>query len=365
VTLAETFRDAGYATGLFSNNPYVSATYGVDRGFDHVAAPTEGGTRAYFDDAEKIHAATLEWLGKQTRDQPVFLYLHTLHPHNPYAPPPAFTARHTQGIASTIDGSTPTLVEIQRFRLQPNAADRQRLDGLYTASLAYNDAELGKLLAEIAKLYRAEETVIATTSDHGEELFDHGGVLHGYTLYEEMTRIPLILWSPGRIPRGRRHDATNTLDLHATFSALAGRQDAASEGASLLGSGVGARIRNDDDVHFAAAASLNGGIFSAQNRRWKLIWAPRTGRGWGMGEALGRSRDAEYLFDLENDPNETVNLAGSNEPAVAWLRSRLLAWINSKRRVSAEQTEAGELELAQPQIDDATRQRLEALGYID
>ena len=51
------------------------------------------------------------------------------------------------------------------------------------------------------------------------------------------------------------------------------------------------------------------------------MWAPRRGMGWGMGEGIGRSRDAEYVFDLTRDPHETVNWAGAHglalEAAVA------------------------------------------------
>ncbi len=360
-TLAEAFRGAGYATALFSNNPYVSASYGVDRGFDQVGAPApEPGTQVdAYDDAARIHSAALEWLRSRDRSRPAFLYLHVLHPHNPYHPPPAFRARFTTGIDSTLDGSTSTLLDIQRHRRQADAADRQRLAGLYSGNLAYGDAELSKLLDLIAVHYGREDIFLAVTSDHGEELFDHDGVLHGYTLYEEMIRIPLILWSPGRVAVGRAQAPTSTLDLHATLLQMAGAAGKESEGVSLLAPDVG-WPNPEKRIHLAAAASLDGGVFSAQSERFKLIWAPRTGRRWGMGEALGRSRDAEYLFDLENDPEERINLAGEGGLEAAWLRSRLLAWVASKRAASAVEPTVDE-----PTVDEATRRRLEALGYVD
>ncbi|MEM7350545.1 MAG: sulfatase [Acidobacteriota bacterium] len=354
-TLAEAYRDAGYATALFSNNPYVSATYGVGRGFDHLVAPVADGSVPFHDDAARIHAAALEWLSALAEDQPAFVYLHTLHPHNPYDPPPAYAALFTAGIASDLDGSTPTLLDIQRFRREPTAADRQRLAGLYAAGLAYNDAELDKLLAAVAERYPPEETVIAATSDHGEELFEHSGVLHGYTLYEEMIRIPLVLWAPGRVAAGRRAAATSTLDLHATLLEIAGAPQGVSEGRSLLRADADAQVWQAEPIHFAAASSVEGGVFSAQSSRYKLVLAPRTGRRWGMGEALGRSRDAEYLFDLQDDPGEQINRAGLDTPEVAWLRSRLLAWIDGRRAAPA----------VAPEVDAATRERLEALGYVD
>lgn len=87
-----------------------------------------------------------------------------------------------------------------------------------------------------------------------------------------------------------------------------------------------------------------------------MIWAPRSGPHWGMGEGIGRSRDPEYLFDLQRDPRETVNLAGDGDLEASWLRSRLLAWAERGRR--------SETEAAEP-VDAETLKRLQALGYAN
>jgi hypothetical protein len=98
-----------------------------------------------------------------------------------------------------------------------------------------------------------------------------------------------------------------------------------------------------------------GGIYSAQAGGTKLVWAPRYGNGWGMGAGSGRSRDPEYLFDLRRDPGEHVNLAGDRSLEAAWLRSRLLAWIQRNRRNdSARRPEP---------VDAETERKLRALGY--
>ena len=85
--------------------------------------------------------------------------------------------------------------------------------------------------------------------------------------------------------------------------------------------------------------------------------APIVATKWGMGQALGRSRDTEYVFDLASDPEEMVNLAGLASVEVDWLRSRLLAWVERGmlRQGSAEA----------PDLDEETRKRLEALGYLN
>jgi arylsulfatase A-like enzyme len=361
-TLAERFKAAGYHTGLFSGSVYVSPAYATDRGFEHVAGEvlveaSAGGERPPFNDnASRVHAAALKWLASLPPGGRAFLYLHVIHPHNPYDPPEPFRSRFTAGIPSTIDGDTKTLIDVRQRRRETTQADRQRLRGLYAGSLAYADAELAGFLKQVAARVPPAETLVALTADHGEEHFEHGGLLHGFTLYQEQLRIPLVLWAPGRLRPTVIRARTDTLDLHATLVALAGLRGAAGgpQGRSLL---QVARGETGDYVHLAAAASIKGGIYSALHGRWKLIWAPRTGLHWGQGDALGRSHEPEDLFDLEKDPGEQVNLAGDGDLEAAWLRERLLAWVEKSRGEEKGPDE-------QPQ-NRRTLERLRALGYVN
>jgi arylsulfatase A-like enzyme len=362
-TLAERFRAAGYHTGLFSGNVYVSPAYGTDRGFEHVADDVliEGYSAAeqppYNDNAARAQAAALRWLASLPKGERAFLYIHTIHPHNPYDPPEPFRSRFTAGIPSKIDGSTETLWDIKQKRQATTPADRQRLRGLYNGSFAYNDAELAGFVEQLAAWAPPGETLLALTADHGEEHFEHGGVLHGFTLFEEQLRIPLVLWAPGRIAPSRIDQRTDTLDLHATLADLCGlARTEGTYGRQLLRV---ARGEIGDYIHLAAASSVRGGIFSALHGRWKVVWAPRSGSSWGQGDSLGRSREPEYLFDLEKDPGERVNLAGDGDLEAAWLRERLLAWVKKNRH--AGDTGQG---VEQP-VDPKTLERLKALGYAN
>jgi arylsulfatase A-like enzyme len=365
-TLAELFRRAGYRTGLFSGNVHVSRAFGMDRGFEHVAeevlvdgeaegagaAPRNAGAQrsAYNDNAEAVHAAALAWLRGLPPGARAFLYLHTIHPHNPYDPPEPLRSRFAPpGGGSAIAGDTATLLAVQHGRRPVAEADRRRLAGLYAGAVAYNDRELGRFLAAAAAFAPPRETFLAVTSDHGEELFDHGGVLHGYTLHEEMLRIPLVLWAPGRIRPGVVDRPTDTLDLRRRLLELPGGATPAG-GATVSPASAAVPWH-----HLAAASSLEGGIFSAQSARWKVVLAPRRGVGWGMGEGIGRTRDAEYLFDLTHDPRETSNRAGHGDLEAAWLRQRLRAWIARGDGSAGAATP--------PSVDEETARRLRALGY--
>lgn len=373
---AEGFRAAGYRTGLFSGNGYVSEAFGLARGFDHVSEdalfeppPEWAGAGWVNRNAERVHAAALDWLDGLPSGEPVFLYLHVIHPHGPYAPPPGLEERFTAGIPSRISGANETLIGIERGRREASAADRERLRALYLASVAQADAELGRLVDALAARVPPEEAVLFVTSDHGEELFDHGGVLHGHTLYEEQLRVPLVVWAPGRAPPGETTEITDVFDLHATLADLAGAAETAdggSAGRSLLPEIDGRQqdLRGDPRLHFAASDGIAGGLFSVRWRRWKYIWARGTDRSWAVGLGPGRSWDRWYLYDLETDPDETRNLATGTGVVEGWLRTELRSWVADRlaeRHLDLEAPGASD----SPALDEEDRARLRALGYLD
>ncbi len=362
-TLAGAFTEGGYRTFSLSASPWVGRAFGTDRGFDVNSARAQFRTErnrrvGYNNSAERVHATALEAFDALEEGERGFFYLHTMHPHNPYLPPEPYLSQFTGGIDSTIDGRTPTLMSLKAGTTEATAADQERLRGLYAGGLAYNDAQLTTLLDELERRFEPGEVLLILTSDHGEELFDHGGVLHGYTLYDEQLRIPLIAWWPGVIEPRRIDTGTDHFDLHATLRVLVEPEFEFDHGLPLWGLMDNPEQMWAKPVRFAAASSLAGGIFSAQSRDLKLVWAPRANYGWGMGQGTGRSLDFEYVFDLRNDPDENVNLAALGGLEYDWLRSRLTAWIERGKldEVGADSAEV---------VDDETLERLRALGYVD
>jgi hypothetical protein len=239
-TLPGAFSQAGFHTGLFSGNGNVSDWRGMTRDFDFVARSVlfssgKGRREAtYNDNAERVHAAALRWIESFDPDERLFLHLQTFHPHNPYDPPEPFLARFATVPGSRIDGSTETLTDILQARRSVTEADMQRLRGLYAAGVAYNDHELERFMTSVLERYAPEDVLLVVTSDHGEELFDHGGVLHGYSLYDEQLHIPMVVWWPGTVPPQTIDEPTVNLDLHASLSALAWPDAGAAGGGRSL-----------------------------------------------------------------------------------------------------------------------------------
>jgi len=362
-TLSEVMRAAGFRTVGISGNGHVSEKFGLARGFDvfEMVYPLPRGAdpETYVNrNAADIHRRALEILDAGPSGSPTFMYLHTIHPHTPYAPPYELANELCGEIPSTIDGMSPTMLAVRDGEFETSDADRRRLACLYAASLRYNDAEIGVLLDELGRRYSPEDVLMIVTSDHGEEFFDHGGVLHGHTLYDELLRVPLIFHWPGRLSPAVVEAPSDTVDLHETLRALVGApaSSAAAGGRSLWPVIVNADVGSlEPKLRFAAVPTLPGGMTSVRSEQYKLVLAPRKDGGPGMGLGLGRSHEPEYLFDLRSDPSEIRNLIGKDVSEEPRLRARLVEWMERiSRQVDGEEVE--------PDVE--AKERLEALGYL-
>lgn len=363
-TLAEIFARHGYLTALVSHNPYVSSDYGVDRGFARdLSHPPHHELDSANDDSAQVLGDALSLIETVDRDQPLFLYVHALNPHNPYtAPSEAPSASQDSGSAAALDGTTKLLLDVDAGRRDLNAAGRLALRRLYARGIAYAADQIRRFVTALAKRRDLDATLFVVTADHGEELFDHGGVLHGYTLYEEQLRIPLLLAWKGVTPSSGidplDHRQTTTLDLHRLLVAVAQLAPAASEAAPSTGFGLMAQATTE--IRFAAAASVRGGVFSATAGNTKVIWAPRSGRSWGPGSRLGRSRDVLVFFDLEADPAELEPAYAPRSRADELLFESLRAWV-------AADLESADHEDTEPGAPASQKKRIEELkklGYV-
>ena len=190
VTLAERMRDHGYTTGAVVANPLVLAkNMHFDQGFSYFAAPAAPGR------AGQVVDAALAFLDAR-KGLPTFLYVHTMDAHTPYQPPPPFDRKF---------GPRPqpgrAAAEPSDYRVP---ADLGRIVGQYDGAVAYGDQEFGRLLQGLQQRGLYDRAQVVFLSDHGEEFLDHGGWVHGHTLFDELVRVPLVVKYPGRREAGRR-----------------------------------------------------------------------------------------------------------------------------------------------------------------
>ena len=355
-TLAERLQAAGYETALFTTNANVSAHFGFAQGWDSFRFLTrrEGRKRKHYTAAE-MNAEIFAWLAERERrhpERPLFLFVHTLDPHDPYRPREEFRRRFAPGV----DVEAACCARSNELAALSGAvAERQAADAmaLYDAEIAQNDAAFGDLLDELERRGLAAASAVLFTADHGEEFFDHGGWKHGFTLYEEMLHIPFVLRLPAGRGAGRTiATAVDQVDIAPTLLALAGAgpaPDLPGRDLRALVDDAAERPAFPTRVSFAWLARPGARTVSEVGGAWKLV--RRSGPG-----LLQEPRRA--LFDLGADPREQRNLydPARRPPArVRWLEGALAA---------AVAAHGGGLPAEEADIDPELEKSLRALGYF-
>ncbi|MEA2604660.1 MAG: hypothetical protein QOF89_5652 [Acidobacteriota bacterium] len=342
VTLAESLRERGYRTAGFVTNPNVAHDFGLDQGFETFRLLGRRHSTA----ADVNHRAA-EWLDTEwTKDAPFFLYLHTMEPHAPYAPPPPFRQRFAPEVRdeNLTQAYAPGLLAKGEIRATPEM--RQGLQDLYDAEIAANDAAFGALIDLLVQRGLWEETVIVFVSDHGEEFLDHGSWEHGKTLHTEMLDVPLIVRAPGASGRVVERQAQQA-DVVPTILDLLGLPvPARLEGRSLLSSILGDRppgTEPADPMAFSWLKELSLKSAAVTTPEWRLIEKrfPIPGR---------------FLYDRRADPGELHDLASQWPVRTGYLKARLRA----AERFRKEMLQAGETTTLDPEV----RKQLKALGYM-
>ena len=196
-TIAEMLKTKGYATGAaIANSVIYGAESSFDRGFDFFAGlHGEDDQPSKLVGADVVVDAALSWL-EARRGFPTFLYVHTMDPHVPYAPPPPFDRMFEPHPAPGHPARDP-----RTDYLEP--ADRERLVAQYDGDIAFGDQEFGRFLEALKGRGLYEHALIVFLADHGEEFLDHGQWLHGRSVFDELIRIPLVVKFPGRRGAGQ------------------------------------------------------------------------------------------------------------------------------------------------------------------
>jgi choline-sulfatase len=347
-TLAERVRAGGWETAAWSYNVSVAPKHGHDQGFDAFTSNT-GKVLAY-PHAGRMTSTAATWLNARP-DQPSFVYLQPMNCHGPYKVP--------TGRQETLLGRAPSrrfsyYGPLMRSILKQgdlNARDsvsQRMLTSLreqYDTAIRYETDEVGKLIASMQAAGRYDGALVILTSDHGEELFDHGGFSHGYSLHDEVLHVPLFVKLPGQ-KEGREVDAdVSTLDIPATILDVLGLSAPELDGRSLRAAAAGEPIAPGDqlyDVNWPSRIVAQG----YQREGWKLIHTRSDYQGL---------RDHTSLFHLREDPDEDHDLASTEPDRVAALAALL------------ETAAAGLLGTEAPKnvLSDMDRDQLEALGYLE
>jgi len=319
-TLAEILTDNDYATAGVASHIFLAERYALNQGFQEYDQDLvlEGFASHAQITSPRITDKGIAWLAGRRHDPaPWFLWLHYFDPHAAYKRHPDISEAF--GVERPVD--------------------------LYDGEIAFTDRAVARLLARLAELDLAKQTIVVLTADHGEEFYDHRGKLHGKTLYHEVIRVPLMIRAPGYAPR-RVRGAVRSVDLLPTLLELMGLPPPVeAEGLSLVSAMRGAPL-DARPVLTEVQSTQYGKSESLAVGRWKLI-----------------RRDPEpsmLLFDLEADPEEKRNVAAEHPELVAELIEQMESTTKRARALSTHY--GGPLRL---QLSPNETKSLRQLGYLE
>lgn len=329
-TLPEILREKGYTSTCvgFQGNP---ASRGFDTylNFEGWGSIEKGRSRK----AENLNAVALPELRRLAKgDQPFFLFLRHMDPHSPYLPPSPFERIFYD--KDEFDPANKAMEPVFQFKpfcdyfgtwMPPGVTDPEYIVAQYDGGVAYMDACIANLFATIEALGLSENTLVVLDSDHGETLYDHDCYFDHHGLYEPTLRVPLIFRLPGRVPAGKRVTGYNTLmNVTPTILDLMGvPTDIRFDGASLAPEIGGAWRRPDTEFYLTECTWMRK--HGWRTPQWKYIHAL---------EPDFHFKPEVELYNLLEDPAETVNLAEKEKGLVEMFEKRMLAWIARREKES-------------------------------
>jgi arylsulfatase A-like enzyme len=345
----EHLRGAGYTTAAELTNCFLTAERGWARGFDHFRNEDGAEVGAMLTRGDTVTENALAWL-QLNRREPFFLWAHYLDPHAPYNSPdtpPELREGYPSIWLTRRDYWQEKMV---RRDAERKARYQEFCRLMYAEEVRFADRRVGDLLAGIREAGLWDSSLIVISSDHGEELFDHGGFEHGHSLHEEVLRVPLLVKWPRGVAADREvPQVVSMADLPATFFAAAGMvQPAGFRGRPLprRKSEIGAEVYSEGLLYGAEQGALT-------TERYKAIWRPAT----------RLSEEQLFVYDRLVDREEQHDV--SETEAAASVRERLQEKAKAAKKAAAEADARREHEFTVIDLSDATVSKLQTLGYID
>jgi len=345
---------AAYQTVGLISNPLLHGKFGFGSGFDFyddftiiydMAASIPGEqTETLVSErstGERLTQLAMQRLGRMDPERPFFLFVFYFDPHYDYRPPAPYDRQFCDADyrGAQDGGGIPALAG------QPvSAADRRQVIGLYDGEVCFTDAQIGRLLAALKRRGCADNTVVVVTADHGEEFWDHGGVVHGHTLYDELVRVPMIVRFPPAVRPGTVvNRSVCHADLLPTVLELAGVPiPPQTRGRSLVPLFSGGSHGLDPPAFMGATVSHN--LTGARTPRQKIVL---------QGDG------AKRFYSLPDDPGEATNLWGTARTAeFADLERRFAEWKSRMDQCARQAAPTGT-----PDLDQRLLQQLRSLGY--
>ncbi|UCG49731.1 MAG: sulfatase-like hydrolase/transferase [Phycisphaerales bacterium] len=342
-TMGEVLRKAGYVTfetgkwhqdaGTFSRSFSDGAKIFFGGMSDHYKVPVRDfdptgkypRQKIYRDEgvhsSELFSDAAIRFLRGHKEDKPFFLYIAYTAPHDPRDMPEQYLNMYDAekvSLPRSFMAEHPfdngeMKIRDEKLAAWPRTPEEiRRHKRAYYAMITHVDAQIGRVMEALKETGQAENTIIIFSGDNGLAVGRHG-LMGKQNLYEHSVHVPLVFSGPGIGRNERRDGFCYLLDIFPTVCELTGLDVPDSvEGRSLAGA-IGGRGRRLRRTLFFAYKDIQRGV---RDRRFKLI------------EYFVNGKRTTQLFDLERDPFELENLAGSGEHRrnLVRLRKELVRW---------------------------------------
>jgi len=346
VSLAETLEDNGYYNVAWISNGNLSQVFGFSQGFDGFIELL-GKYPARTVQSDEINKNVFEflktYLGQKER-KPLFMLIWAMDPHDPYTPKETVKDMfdiHQYEPIDTYDFEL--LPNIDRKKIQPTASQIEYMKTRYDQEIYFNDLSFGRLMDKMREIGIYNDAVIIFTGDHGEEFFDHDGIVHGMTLYNEQVKIPLSI-KTRQLKKGIHIERAQHIDIYPTIlDILRISEPYKLDGVSLL-----YNLDPQRTLYFEEALDGND-INAILDREKKLIY----------NKSSRRKPPKKYvpLFELYDvkDVQEQINLKFSGFEDYLRLQ-KLFSYRNGQNELGLERRKVD--------IPPDLEKKLRALGYI-
>jgi len=370
-TVAERMKQAGYQTASFYANPYAGPISGLDRGFDHCAFHR-------FADGEVLDA----WLDT-AGDEPFFLYIHNIEPHDGFLAPQRLVAEFGSVPQARMDAIGKMLQKYRQLTRADFAAGRpvgttdntdeqtqlmrqlaghlDEINVMYDAAVRLADERVGSVIDALKRRGVWDDTIFIVTADHGQEFYEHGGWQHDQSEYEELVHVPLIVRQPPGTAHVDKLDAIVSLvDVAPTLTGALGLESPPTwRGRSWYAALRPGAPPVPDDNPVIPSIRINRKKYYRpyKESRGDTNIVARLGSWKGIHDV---EIDKYELYDLAADPGEQHDVAADHPDLVAQLRAASGPWLRAC--VAAGAGQSGE---SAGKMNDVVRERLRSLGYID
>lgn len=381
-TLAEVLRNEGFHTFAAVGNPIVSSYTGLEQGFSSFLPTWSKEVQSAFSvPGEHVNnVAALRFLDGLESDAPFFLFLNYIEAHLPYEPPEALRENF---LPDGVDGREAMSIDQDWTayyaglnRLTPH--DFEVLNALYDAELALVSRAVGDLLDDLRERGVLENTTVILTSDHGENIGDHGHMDHAFNLYDSLLHVPFLVLGAD-VPEAEVDPSPATsIDVFPTLlhAAQSSHRAAVSHGRDLLADwGDEGEAPEEwishyffpsqalsmfppeqwqaaDEDHRERLSRFLRRLHSLRTREWKLIWS---------------SDGRHELFDLAEDLLETKNVAEAHPVVLGEMIQRLRDRLSALRGAEVPLEIDPHLNLGVrgfEDLDPETAAMLRSLGYV-